>query len=445
MSANRGRWGRRLGAVFGAVLWLAAGSPVNASPAAPGFEVWHQPPGLILRGEPAVARVEWQTTDGGDPTEAYVFVRDDAHASFTRLRLFDGGTHRTIPAKFLTGRYVEDYVVLHDSGTSAVRRVPATGAFRSFIRDSFHTIALGKHSFGHLRRPDAVVARASVGDGPHQIAWFCPPEGLCEYPWSFDVGPHGEVWMVDPHHERVVGWFPKHPEAPSRSFPIDFGPADIAVGANGVVYVSGVKLGDPVHRMALYAFKPDGTLLWRSHMITQVFNDHIRFGPAGILYCACDLFGWVPVVDGAGKPLRIDQQRRLARPDQPVDGGLRLISRIRSQHEQRAGLATVEGTLLRAWRITSDTPMGDFGGFGTPAAVEGDPILDATVFDFAHHRFENVILRLSKDDGLARKFSLGEGIDQGADVTMLRVGYDGDLYQLTGNEHDGVTVARYSL
>jgi len=374
-----------------------------------------------------------------------VFVRDDQHSAFSKLRLFNSASVRRIPQKFLTGQFVEEYVVVHDSGTNAVRRVPATGAFRSWIRDSFHTIDLGKHVFGHIRPPDAIVARASVGDGAHQIAWFCPPEGLCEYPWSFDVGPHGEVWMLDPHHSRLVGWFPKHPEAPSRSFPIDFGPADIAVGPNGVVYVSGVKLGDPVQRFSLYAFRPDGTLLWHSHTISQAFNDHIRVGPDGVLYCSCILYGWVPLTGASGNPLPIDQQRRLTRPWEPIEGGLQLINFPRGQHEQRAGLATGGGTLQRGWRITSDTPMGDFSGFGTPAAVDGDPILDATVFDFVHHRFENEILRLSKTDGVVRKFSLRDGIGQGADITTLRVGFDGALYQLIGNEDDGVRVARYSL
>jgi hypothetical protein len=90
--------------------------------------------------------------------------------------------------------------------------------------------------------------------------------------------------------------------------------------------------------------------------------------------------------------------------------------------------------------------MGDFGGHGTPAVVDGDPVVDAGVYDFRHHRMENVILRLSSTDGVVKRFSLGEGTHGGAEVTTLRVGYDGALYQLQGSPEDGfVRIARYTL
>jgi len=434
---------RRLAAALAALAVLAFVPLTNASADGPPFEVWHTPPGLILRGEAAVVHVNWQTTDGELPPSAFVFVRDDQQTEFTRLRLF-GGTRRVIPAKFLDGRYVEDYVVVHDSGTSVVRRVPAAGAFRSWIRDSFHVVDLGKHQFGHVRAPNAIVARAAIGDGPHQAAWFCPPEGLCEYPWSFDVGPSGQVWMLDPHHERILGWFPGHPQAPSRTIPIDFGPADLAIGADGTVFVSGVKIGDPADRLRLYAFAPNGDLQWHSHLLAQIFNDHIRFGPDGVLYSVDPLYGWAPAVGADGEPLPVAEQRRLARPDEPLPGDLQLVTRGRSEHEQRAALATEGGELRRAWRITSDNVFD--GGAAIPAAVDGDPVLAFGVFDFRRHLMENLILRLSKTDGVVRRFSLGRGVEGGAEVTTLRVGSGGAVYQLQGSPDDGfVRVARYSL
>ncbi len=66
------------------------------------------------------------------------------------------------------------------------------------------------------------------------------------------------------------------------------------------------------------------------------------------------------------------------------------------------------------------------------------------VYDFQRHLKENVVLRLSKTDGVRKCFSLGPGVS-GDVVTGLRVGYDGHLYQLLGSPDTGAQVARYSL
>src|SRR5690348_398361 len=131
---------RRSTIIVVVVAMLAFAPAAHAGGPAPAFEVWHSPPALIMRGEPAVIRVESQTSNGDLPQSAFVFVRGDGEPSFTRLRLLDGGTRRVIPERFLGGRFVDDYVVVQDSGTDTIRRVPATGAFRSWIRDSFHTV-----------------------------------------------------------------------------------------------------------------------------------------------------------------------------------------------------------------------------------------------------------------------------------------------------------------
>jgi hypothetical protein len=436
---------RRSTTIVVVVALLSLAPAAHAGGPAPAFEVWHSPPGLIIRGEPAVIRVDSQTSNGDLPQSAFVFVRGDGEPSFTRLRLLDGGARRVIPERFLGGRFVDDYVVVQDSGTDTIRRVPATGAFRSWIRDSFHTVDLGRHAFGHVRPPDAIVARANPGDGPDEVGFHCPPEGICDEPTSFDVGPHGEVWVVDQSHSRLLGWAPRHAGAPARRIHVPIGMADIAIGPRGSVFVSGVLLGDPVQRISLYAYQPDGKLRWHSHLLTPLFNARLRFGPDGILYATDPLAGWVPATDVDGQPLTIPQQRRLARSDQPVGGGVGLVTRTPSDHEQRAALATDEGVLQRAWRITSEDVMGDYGAAGVPDAVHGDPVLDASVFDVHRHLQEHVILVLSKTDGVVRRFSLGPGLQFGGEVTTLRVGHDGALYQLLGSPDEGIRVARYSL
>lgn len=424
---------------------LTAAPAARAGGGGVPFEVWHTPPGLIVHGEHVVIHVNAQTTDGQDPTGS-VFIRSGGSGPFTRFSLQWPDGVRQVPPSFLDGNVLEEYVVVHDQATDAYRRVPATGQFRSWIRDSFPVVDLGRHRFGHVRAPDSIVARASIGDGPNEVGWDCPPEGLCEYPRSFDVGPAGEVWMLDPVHHRMVRWAPGHPGSPNRQIHLGFGMADVAIGPGGTIYVSGVKLGDPVHRMRLYAFAPNGELRWHSHLLTDLFNAHIRFGGDGRLYAYDPLNEWVPATGFDGKPLSIAQQRRGAVADHPVADDIAFVVRTKSGHELRVGLAKA-GLLRRAWRITSESPLSDGGDHGTPDVVDGDPVLGLGVYDFQRHVMEYLVLRLSKTDGVVRRFSLGPGVEGGAEVTTLRVGaYDGAMYQLQGSPEDGfVCVARYSL
>ena len=151
--------------------------------------------------------------------------------------------------------------------------------------------------------------------------------------------------------------------------------------------------------------------------------------------------GWDGVQNG--ELLTIAQQRNRARPYRPLPGEMQLLHRYRSSRQWRVGLATEAGRLQRAWRVVLHDPNDEAA---VPDAVDGDPVLVYGVFDFQRHLKEHVVLRLSKTDGVARRFSLGEGITGGdLVVTGLRVGWDGNLYQLQGSPEVGVRVARFSL
>ena len=57
-------------------------------------------------------------------------------------------------------------------------------------------VALGTHRFGHLRPPDAIVARAD----PEVVGFSSPPkgaDGVSYGPWSFDVAQDGSIWLLD--------------------------------------------------------------------------------------------------------------------------------------------------------------------------------------------------------------------------------------------------------
>lgn len=190
-------------------------------------------------------------------------------------------------------------------------------------------IELGKHRFGRTREPQAVVAHAAPGDGLAEVGMACPPEGECSMPPSFDVAADGTVWVTDAVNRRLLAWAQARPDRPSRTIPLDFLPADLALAADGTIYVTGLRPGID-KSMQLFAIDTKGREAWRSAMPTEEFsfNSHIRMGPDGILYGA--FYGsdgsrsWAPAIDDDGRPLVPAEQLRLAKPAQPLAGGRRL-------------------------------------------------------------------------------------------------------------------------
>jgi hypothetical protein len=439
---------------------MVAGPLLDAIAEVSGFEVSFHPPGLLLRGEDVtLSALAESSTSGEVSPRGYLYVRSDLKAAFTRLDL-SGSTNMTarVPAALLTGSLLESYVVVTDRVSGTVLTVPAAGPdgpFRSWILDDPPTVSIGKHRFGQIRAPDAVVVQASVGKGPGQIGITCPPEeGPCDTPQSFDVALDGTVWVADEANSRLEAWAPGEPGTWSRTIPLSVAPADVAVGPDGTIYVWGAA---PGVGMRLYAFAPDGTQRWMAPLLSDIFNDHIRIGPEGALYIRSSIWGWVPAVDGDGQPLNKSEQRLRALRDQPVSSGRRLVITAgcaldpgcESPSDARVGLATPSGSLQEAWRITSSSVLVDEPEDVTPATVDGEPVVVSAVYDFEKHLKEFVVMRLSANGGIADRFSLGRGVLRGdLVVTGIRVGPDGEVYQMQMDVQDpkaGMRIARYSL
>ncbi len=417
----------------------------------PDFEVLHLPPGLVLRGQPVTLGVQIQTSDFR-PGEGEAYVRGDQGGKFTQLRFCGGCGGVKVPDKFLTGKFFEDYVIGRDPATDRSLTVPPAGAkapYRTFILNKPPSLSLGVHQFGHLRQPGAIVARAAEGTGPDEVGVSCEHPEDCAFPWSFDVGPDGSVWVVDLANGRIQGWTPGHPEKPSRRIPVSFIPLDVTVGPDGTVYVSGHEQGGSTLHLAVWAYTPSGHLKWMARILSEIANDHIRVGPSGVLY---DIggFGWAPVTDAGGNPLSLVDQRRLVKPFQPVSDSVQLV--ISALHgfepakDWGVALATSE-SIQRLWRVTSKDSSGiDPYTNVIPAVVGGDPVLMFAVFDFKKHLFEYEVVRLSSTGGIRERFSLsGRAAFGDLIITGLRVGYDGKLYQLRSSPDFGVRIARYSL
>lgn len=313
-------------------------------------------------------------------------------------------------------------------------------------------VALGAHRFGHLRQPDAIVAKA----GPDEVTFVSPPpgaDGLNFGPMSFDVTRDGSVWLLDgADKQRLLVWQPGRPSRPARAVALPDDPleriADFAIGRDGTIYASYVPPPGPGPKtLRLAAVDPSGKVRWTAATIIEIFNSQLRIGPDGALY-VFEPFQrrWVPLTSPAGRPLPVAEQRRRSTARQPLPGGRWLTATRGSQPRWEVTLGQGDGA-LRSWRVTSDTELGALAT--TPTVVGGDPVLVVGISRQTSDRFlyEYEVLRLAPG-GTRQRFSIAPAtrVVWGDDpITGVRVGPDGALYQLRTDNKTGVTIARYSL
>jgi hypothetical protein len=304
-------------------------------------------------------------------------------------------------------------------------------------------VSLGTHQFGHLAAPQEIVARASA----NEVGWESPPpgaDGVTFGPWSVDVARDGSVWLLDEVNERLLVWQSGRPERPARTVPLPFKAAgDLALGSDGTIYVTSMPAGGSGDY--LYALTPTGQVRWKALLPEQRTAGSLLMMD-GVAYY--HFTRWTPMTGSDGQPLPAAQQRRLAGPHQPLPGGLRLSETLVSRHELRLSLIDKRGHAVRAWRITSQAELG--GVRAKAAMVHDDLVVVLSVDEQARDTalWEYLVLRLPPGGGTTVRFTVAPesrvmwGSEQ---VTGLRVGPDGRLYQLRSDRKTGVRIARYSL
>jgi hypothetical protein len=315
-------------------------------------------------------------------------------------------------------------------------------------------VPLGTHRFGHLRAPDAIAAHADAAEvGFDQIPQS--GEGAVNGPWSFDIARDGSIWLLDQVNHRLLVWQPGRPDHPARTVALPVDPleriADFAVAGDGTIYATYVPPPGPGPKtLRLCALTPSGQVRWTAATINEIFNAPLRIGPDGALWVFDGLPGqvWTPLTTPAGRPLPLAEQRRRTSPQQPLPGGQRLTTTHVSAHERHVTLNDHAGQPLRGWRITSQTNLGALGA--TPALVGGDPVVvvETTKQTTAKFLYEFQVLRLTRAGGTSVRFATDPAIRaQWGDppFTGVRVGPDGQLYQLRTSPTRGVDIARYSL
>jgi hypothetical protein len=328
-------------------------------------------------------------------------------------------------------------LILAGAAASSATAAPAT----------WLPVRLGIHRFGHLSRPEAIVAKA----GPRDVGFWIPEngEGPGIGPWSFDVAVDGSIWLMDEFNDRLLVWSPGHPRHP-RIFPLSVpAPVDFALGRGNTMYVFSKPPGDPGW---LYSITSAGKLRWKERTIVDIFNSQLRMGPDGALYYYSpsppdELGGWVPVATPAGRPISLAEQRRRASRHQPMPGGLRLVTNDISEHRKEFSLLDGTGHAVRAWRVTSTTMLGLT--LATSSMVGRDLVatVDVSRQSGSDFVYEHLVLRLGSAGGTRARLMLDPHVIDGLDppITELRVGPDGHFYQLRTSPKTGVSIARYSL
>ena len=450
----------------GALSRPAAAAPVPLKP-------FHEPSWLVAPGRPvtlAYALLDSSVT-------GTLYVRNSLQRSFMRLPLVQGaycpgdpadaavmrrdkvcGTALLahVPGRLVSGSKLFYYAVLRDPATGRSATVPAAGAAgpqRVWVVGRMLEVPLGVHSFGHVRAPNAIVARAARKD----VGIACcsdPPGG--DGPSSFDIARDGSVWMLDRLNHRMLVWRPGQPAHPARSvrLPRNLSVSDFALGADGTIYARAddtAQLG-PGPKSHLYALTPAGRVLWRAATTGGIATAPLQLGPDGRLYAAqacggsCAPFGgsssWTPLTTPDGHALSSAERSRLTSPFQPITGGLRLVSEL-SVSVARFALVDRSDRVVRAWRITSSTRLGAMGA--APALVGGDLVVPLEVS--RGPRYERLVLRLAATGGTRVRFALEARTTVGEvnPFAPLRIGVGGRLYELRTSQTGGASIAAYSL
>jgi hypothetical protein len=453
------------------ILALVALSAATGAPAAKPLAPHQEPRGignLIVPGERVGLAYD---APGFNHTEGTVYVRNTSLQRFTALRLRhlngpSSALDARVPGRLVHGRKLLYYAVIRDPGSKRSARLPARGTSSALILEHAIQIRLGKHHFGNPAPTGTVVGRARAD----QVGWQIPPEG-CGCGPSFGpetvlVGRDGSVWLDDGLNNRLLGWSAGNPDSIVRSVPLPDRSADhdVALGPNGTFYVTGVQGQGASAHFVLYRVGATGRVLWKSRLAGspddfRTFNlgtnSPLRSGADGTLYVLAGMmglpggeWGWMPVATSAGHGIAPAAQRRGTHwPDQPLGGGMRLISESYTPkvdgpvREARYALLDRRGRLVRSWRVTSKTDI-NFD-FATPELVGDDPVvvLDATTMD---GKFEYVVLRLGRH-GIRSRLTLPRAIFGDNLLADVRVGPGGRLYQLATSPQTGVVISRFSL
>jgi hypothetical protein len=432
--------------VAGGIVLTSVSAASVPSAAPPGLiDAAHLPPVLTLPGEAIRLRyaLVCSPREDGRPCEGsgVVHVRPGQEGPFRELVLQRGEESKEgryfvdLPAEIASREGFSYYAVLRDDAAGATVTVPSGGAAapqRSFPLLHAVEVALGAHTFGHLRGRDARVVDARWGSAVGEAGLAGSRELGFAGPSSFDVAPDAAVTVLDQVNRRLQRWVGGR--ATALPVAVSGGLADLAVEPDGTVDVL-----EPPNRETpapvLRSFGRDGRLEWAQRLSDRTWAK-LELGPDGPIVQQQPSEQWLPVAAG-GVPLDRVSQAKQGRTGRPHAQGREVVVQRVGAGEIR--LAETAGkAIIRAWRVTSSTPLGEV----QLAAPSGNRVV-VVVKTYIDERDEFLILVLDRS-GLVRRFAL-ESAQWAETAPLARFRLAGSLLYQLGSTSKGAFVDRFDL
>jgi hypothetical protein len=432
--------------VIGGIALTSASTAGGPALAVPGLEAAHVPPVLTTMDEPVTLRyaIVCPPRADGEPCDGSgsVFVRAGQSGSFRRLALSRGESSAE-------GRYFVElpheivaspdgfsyYAVLSDDASGATVMVPAGGDMapqRSFpLRDPTEVV-LGTHTFGHGRPPDERVVTAPWGSAVGEAGLAGSRELGFSGPSSFDVAADGTVAVLDQVNARVERWSRAGVQA--IDLQVSGGLADFALEPDGTMDV----LEPPTRTTpapVLRSFRADGSPRWAQRLSDRTWAK-LGAGPVGPTVQQQPSEQWLPVAEH-GAALGRSAQAAHGRPGRPFAGGREvLVERVGGGELRLAELAG--NVLLRSWRITSATPLGEV----QLAEPHGNRLVVVTK-TYTDDRREYVVLVLDRS-GVANSFAV-DSPEWAESAPLARFRLTGSSLYRLGSTRAGLFVDRFDV
>jgi len=382
--------------------------------------------------------------EAGCDVRGAVFVRRAGRGSFERLALSsqksNGGSGQLaarVPNSLASqsGGF-EYYAELKAPDLGERVTIPAGGA------DAPHTsrplenpvdIALGRHSFGGVRRVGVRLALAAWGDGPAQAGLEQGRQLGAIGPSAFDVDAAGTVSVLDQAHRRLLRWRKGAREPIRVPLSIAGTIADLAVGNDGSTYVL-ESTAEPGRNALVRRFDDAGRELEAIETAERT-SSQIRMAQDGALVLGHRSHHWMPVTVG-GVPASPEVQLRRGRDGRSLRTGGEIVL---FRHANELRVAMISGrSMTRSWRLTSATPLAEVQ---LAEPIEQRLVLVVRMYDDDVDEF--AVLTVDRS-GLVDQFTL-DAADWAETAPLSRFRLVGkSLYRL-GSTPAGAFVDRFDL
>jgi hypothetical protein len=311
--------GALAGAVTGAALLSGAAPPM----AGPTPQVLHVAPAMVQAGQgvelTAATMCRQPDRDSCTVSGARALVRPDGAVGWTGVPATsrEGAFHFEVSPQLVPDGGFSYWLEFRTANGGRLAYPP--GGERSPIRvlttSGLPRLTVDRVDWGNVRPADDVVLRLPFGHGDGEIGRLLPEggEGQIVAHGSFDVGPEGSIYVDDWANGRIEVFDARGSFTRAFRAPVDR-PADIAVGADGVLALS--TLGEGAQAFEL---SPSGEVLGR-YPIGYGIVARVGVAPSGPKVMVGPS-QWAAVRTTVGRPLPAELQAQLQSATTPQPDG----------------------------------------------------------------------------------------------------------------------------